>query len=191
MGSAVLPIVVLSYCWCTPDHPDPDGDQLRTVAARLEKEFERQDEEGYGMVFEDMGVFWDWASLFQNKGGVPRTQQQQASFNRALFETMDMWYSHQMTIVYLVTTLPAKYANTIREYGARGWPFFESCSAELVKPKQVWQGSNSFLWEMVVDLSKIGRTTRSVPVTCRRFSALIRDKEFTNGSDTDKVAALY
>ena len=52
----VLPIVVISFCWLTPPHPDPEGKQLATVAARL-----KQDRELYAKVgFLEMGVFWDW-----------------------------------------------------------------------------------------------------------------------------------
>jgi hypothetical protein len=34
----VLPIVVISFCWDRPGHPDPKGKQLATVAEALERE---------------------------------------------------------------------------------------------------------------------------------------------------------
>ena len=34
----VLPIIAISFCWLTPAHPDPDGQQLATIAATLKRE---------------------------------------------------------------------------------------------------------------------------------------------------------
>ena len=33
----VLPIIAISFCWLTPQHPDPEGKQLATVAAAMEE----------------------------------------------------------------------------------------------------------------------------------------------------------
>ena len=41
--------------------------------------------------FEDVGVFFDFASLYQNKPQ-PRTAEQDAAFKRAL-SGMSMWYA--------------------------------------------------------------------------------------------------
>ena len=89
--AAVLPVIAVSYCWMTPQLPDPDGEQLRLVASILGKQQTRH----YHKYFEDMceratprpphplfashhcvtvpflrepahrGVFWDWASIYQ------------------------------------------------------------------------------------------------------------------------------
>ena len=37
--SKVLPIVVISYCWLTAKHPDPDGAQLKIIVSLLEEQF--------------------------------------------------------------------------------------------------------------------------------------------------------
>ena len=34
----VLPIIVISFCWLTPQYPDPDGKQLATIVKALERE---------------------------------------------------------------------------------------------------------------------------------------------------------
>ena len=34
----VLPIVAISYCWLTINHPDPDCEQLHAVARALQKQ---------------------------------------------------------------------------------------------------------------------------------------------------------
>ena len=51
----VLPILSVSFCWDTPQHPDPSGKQLATVAAALEREMPEYAKMG----FTEMGVFWD------------------------------------------------------------------------------------------------------------------------------------
>ena len=50
----VLPVLGISFCWDTPQHPDPRGKQLATVAAALEREMPKYAALG----FTDMGVFW-------------------------------------------------------------------------------------------------------------------------------------
>jgi hypothetical protein len=39
VGDGVLPIVVISYCWLTAKHPDPDGAQLKIIVSLLEEQF--------------------------------------------------------------------------------------------------------------------------------------------------------
>ena len=56
-----------TQCWLEGSHPDVNGKQLALLCSRL-----GQMERGQGLLklcrkygFRDMGVFWDWASLFQ------------------------------------------------------------------------------------------------------------------------------
>ena len=51
----VLPIVVISFCWDAPNHPDGRGVQLKTVAAALK----RQRDKFAKLGFTEMGVFWE------------------------------------------------------------------------------------------------------------------------------------
>ena len=82
------PIVSTSYCWEGVESPDEQARTLRKLAAALRGEW------SYGVPksglplyaawgFEDVGVFFDFASLYQNKP-TPRTPTQQQSFQRAL-----------------------------------------------------------------------------------------------------------
>ena len=57
----LVPILTISFCWDEPGHPDPRGVQLQTVAAALR----RLRDEFAGYWFTEMGVFWDWGSLYQ------------------------------------------------------------------------------------------------------------------------------
>ena len=71
----VLPLIVISFCWITAQHPDPKGEQLKTVAEALEREKAKyagldvcDEDSDVGSSFggfKEMGVFWDWPSLHQ------------------------------------------------------------------------------------------------------------------------------
>ena len=63
----LLPIIAISYCWLEAAHPDRQGRQLQLMRRKLEKLYR-----GRGLLrvcqdygFEDMGVFFDWASIPQ------------------------------------------------------------------------------------------------------------------------------
>ena len=63
----LLPIIAISYCWLEASHPDRDGRQLRLMCEKLKTLCGGRGLLGacrdYG--FSDMGVFIDWASLYQ------------------------------------------------------------------------------------------------------------------------------
>jgi len=91
-----LPIVSVSHCWEGREEPDPEARTLRTVAKALAGEWSYSDPtSGLPLYaawgFEDVGVFFDFASLYQNKPQ-PRTAEQDAAFKRAL-GGMSMWYA--------------------------------------------------------------------------------------------------
>ena len=159
----VLPIVVISFCWLTPADPDPEGKQLATIAAALERERAHYTTaNGSFKGFDDMGVFWDWASLYQKDpalwapccGGPTfvapeartaeqaaaaaayessRTASEKEGFDFALDKTMDLWYAHQGTTVYMLTKLPEGSTREVG-YSASGWTTYERCSAEQSTP---------------------------------------------------------
>ena len=92
-----LPIVSVSHCWEGREEPDPEARTLRTVAKALAGEWGEYRRPTSGLPlyarwgFEDVGVFFDFASLYQNKLQ-PRTAEQDAAFKRAL-GGMSMWYA--------------------------------------------------------------------------------------------------
>ena len=57
-----------------------------------------------------------------------RTAEQKVGFGYALHETMDLWYAHQGTAVYMLTTLPEGSAREVG-YDDSGWTSYERCSA--------------------------------------------------------------
>ena len=169
--------------------------------------------QAYG--FRDMGVFFDWASLFQKDPRLwtpaelmaeeKRTEDQRRAAERyrdsrteahaqatkfALEHTMDLWYAHSKTTVVLLTELPKKLPKSfdaIRTYDSRGWTTFERCSAELGKTFTLQQAG----WPLVIDLGKQRAALRRLPTTPERMGELLQERSFTNGADRAQVLALY
>lgn len=124
----LMPILAISFCWLSPRHPDPEGKQLAIVAAALERELPKYAKYG----FAEMGVFWDWCSLYQKNPALyedraaydtSRTADEAAAFGCALESTMDLWYAHQGTMVYLLSELPAGSTRS-HGYEASGWTMY-------------------------------------------------------------------
>ena len=185
----VLPIIAISFCWDTAAHPDPRGKQLQTVAAMMEKEREKyatahDSFEG----FSEMGVFWDWLSIYQKDQDGKRTPFEQEGFRFALHETMDLWYAHQGTTVYMLTQLPEGSTRKVG-YVDSGWTTYERCSAEQIKKFFLFDAQ----WKLVLDLGAEGDAAkaRNWPVGPNDFDAMIDSKIFTNGADKDAVKALF
>ena len=188
-NDGVLPIIAISFCWDTASHPDPRGEQLQTVAAMMEKEKEKYaTASGSFKGFSEMGVFWDWLSIYQKDKDGNRTPFEQEGFRYALHETMDLWYAHQGTTVYMLTQLPEGTTRKVG-YSDSGWTTYERCSAEQIKKFYLFDAK----WKLVLDLGVEGDAAeaRNWPVGPDDFDAMIDSKTFTNGSDKDAVKALF
>jgi len=193
---AVLPIVSISYCWLEKEHPDRDGEQLRHIASIMQQEWSSE----WSRRFEDMAVFWDWPSIYQEEGGGTRSSEQYTSFKRALNKTMDLWYAHQGVVVLFVTKLAEHKSAEVRSYDSRGWTSFERCSAELIKPLRplvapqgVDMSKGEWLWDMCIDTARYGKTNagRRLPTAPEQFAHELEGKIFTNDADHVVVAGLY
>ena len=57
-----FPIVALSYCWLTKNHPDPQGELLLILVELVELVLESCEDGGLG---KEVAFFIDWCSLFQ------------------------------------------------------------------------------------------------------------------------------
>jgi hypothetical protein len=62
-----------------------------------------------------------------------RTAEERESFGKALHETMDLWYAHQGTTVYMLTQLPKGCARAVG-YNDSGWTTYERCSDQEGRP---------------------------------------------------------
>lgn len=132
--STPLPIIAISHCWRSKDHPDPNGETCKRVVNALNEYWPK-----FGV--RDMGIFIDWSSLYQN----PRTPPPQTSFKSAL-RSMSLWFGHSQTTVWLVTD---KQNAAATSFWDRGWTTFEYCLAHLIKPANTSQYSR---WPQVLDL---------------------------------------
>ena len=88
-----MPIIAISHFWREKGHPDKNGVTLRIIGQALESQEQKYAE--YGLT--EMGVFFDWCSLYQE----PREGDQLDSFKRSL-KFINLWYGHSLTTVYLV-----------------------------------------------------------------------------------------
>ncbi|CAE7819871.1 unnamed protein product, partial [Symbiodinium sp. KB8] len=91
-GHMASPIIVVSHCWETREHPDPWGYQLETIVRSLQK---LQPDESY----ETLGVFIDYSCLYQFKR---KRRHEEESF-RAAMKNMSLLYAHEWTQTLCVT----------------------------------------------------------------------------------------
>eukprot|EP00966_Prymnesium_polylepis_P170141 3933366-Prymnesium_polylepis.1 len=118
-----------------------------------------------------------------------RTAEEKEAFGKALHETMDLWYAHQGTTVYMLTQLPEGCTRKVG-YDDSGWTTYERCSAEQIKKVYLPDAK----WKLVLDLGAADASgqaaARRWPVGPEDFDKLIENKQFTNGADKEAVAAL-
>ena len=117
VDSGPVVILAVSYPWLTKMHPDPERWHLKIIQHYLHLYFTLENRgfdqrKGEASLRDPTGrgkrvaIFWDWLSLFQehNPGGA-RTEEQLASFNRAL-KNINLWYGNSETMVWRLTKLP-------------------------------------------------------------------------------------
>lgn len=183
-----LPIIAISHFWRTREHPDPEGETFRLVVETLND---------YWSMFntEDMGIFIDYCSLYQQ----PRSDAMQVAFEKSL-ETMSLWYGHALTTVWLVTETP----DSILSYWDRGWTAFEYNLSTLIKPSNLSAYSR---WPQLLDLGKARDRAKTVfnanapspqalvyrppPADPLAFfqNHAYGSQTYTNGADRDHVVA--
>jgi hypothetical protein len=199
-----LRVVVVSYPWLQPDHPDPRGETLRLLACVLKAYIAQRGG--------TCGVFLDFCSLMQKgPNGEERTPAQAKLFGLALGNLSD-WYSHPKTTVLKLTKMPEGYPkgftfvkgtvpNTADYYG-RGWCFKESSVANMVKyyeysldlgklrdDTMTRTGIPGQAWGSMVSDCKAGRAP---PMTPEDFATELERKSFTSKkADLPTVGGLY
>lgn len=215
---AVLPVITISFCWDEPWHPDPTAKQLNLIIRTLRREVRKyRDSFGSFRGFRDMGIFWDWGSLMQvdqkkfdaakakalaegksaeeadkAASAAGRTPAEKAAFKYGLHETMDLWYAHQGTTVFLLTEHASKRGSARKTgYHESGWTTFEKCSAEQIKKVH----REHAIWDAVLDLGEADGEARAAgrhwPMGPDDFDRRIEKTKFTNSSNMDDVKKLY
>lgn len=101
-GEERLPIVMLSYMWLHPLHPDPKGVTLWQVA-RMCKYISR--------FYFFKGIFWDYASLYQPS----RTEEQDRLFRQGLDAIAPLFASNSV-LCFKITGHPPDYGDIPDHY---------------------------------------------------------------------------
>jgi hypothetical protein len=182
-----LEMVAISYCWMEPGNPDPYQEQLKIFQKVIDSRLKCM---GQAKI-QDLAIFLDYMSLYQQ----PRTPEQQAAFDRGL-ANVNLWYTHQDTVVWLQTWLPARVQN---KYDARGWPTFERAVSWMITDtnsvldlgpggKSITEDERSQDWTWLFEACKAGRKPPRVP---EEFRNVLMTKHFTAGADMEKVANKY
>lgn len=146
-------IVVVSYCWRSSNHPDPDGEHVALLSALIAEFTGTQGgPTWHGEIGEvrrnkfndmwqpvqspaDVAVFFDWCSLHQRPRGIAEEE----AFCKALQE-VEVWYVHRGTHVWMFTALPESVFSAGEQtklndsnYKSRGWPTFEQAVSTMIK----------------------------------------------------------
>lgn len=187
-GEVLLQVVAVSYCWLTPEHPDPRGEQLRALAKGLRQASDQASQEENRPV--KWAIFLDWGCLHQR----PRSGAEEASFQRALRDA-SLWFAHSETWVALLRSHPPGWEHCL-PYSRRGWPTFELALASLLTPSvQIID-----LGAEEMDPEAGPRVARPAPLSPDAFEALLRrcaasgdgyELSFNDASDRDFVARQY
>ena len=131
--SYVVPrVVALSYRWLTPEHPDPDGVQLKQARQFLSKllgfaaSYRINFKDTVDVKDVDVGVLWDFMSLPQQ----PRvTEDLKEQFREGLSIINRLYGSSANTLTLQLTGTPPG----ITGYHSSGWCLFEDAVSRLLK----------------------------------------------------------
>eukprot|EP00967_Tisochrysis_lutea_P012666 scaffold14213_cov26-Tisochrysis_lutea.AAC.1 len=208
-----LPVVCVSHPWLQPEHPDPHGHNLQTLARALEALLEDE-----LLCNGTAGVFYDFSSMHQKcrrangsagdeiigfdpslRGGVGRYASEQALFTQALHD-VSVLFSHPHTHVWKLTELPPDYDHELQykqsgnraPYEERGWCFCEQLLAEMMKSGYLVLDLGKIgSWVNFWDMQSVCSDVRRAPMLPSRVAAELQNKSFTNGRDRPIVARIY
>lgn len=168
-----------TYCWWTPDHPDPKGEQGAHTARILKQRLDCK-----LMPLDDIAVFQDWCSLYQ----LPRTEIEDKSFQLGL-KNVNLWFAHAEITVVGMTKVP----QDVLEYDKRGWPTFEKCVSSMItdSTKVLNLGSLDGDCTDWLRTSKTCRAGRLPPMAPDDFCKAVEQRVFTNANDCAFVKQKY
>jgi hypothetical protein len=137
----------------------------------------------YAGLPDELGLFWDWASLVQRDPfTLRRSPVEERAFTLALGD-LELWFAHYLTTALLLT---ASAQPTRPGYLDSGWTTYESLVARLNKMHR------ADLWPAVLDVGDPENPTVTMPpVPLADFAAELERLHFTNGADKAIVRALY
>lgn len=164
--------------WRTKAHPDPLGETCALLSSVLRSQWPSFQQHGIS----DIGVFLDWCSCWQ----WPRSETQERIFKQSL-RSINLWYAHKLTTVYLVTGGEADGLT----YHNKGWTSFEYLLSMLTKVSNTSELKD---WPMVLDLGQSDPAEdlrRLPPAEPLAFMAghSYGARVYTNGADRDDIVA--
>lgn len=190
-------LIVLSYGWLSKEHPDPYGFHLCRVLQFIKLQTARFDYFDCG----DLGLFWDFASLPQPKGGVDRTPEEKRVFGKGL-KAINLLYGSPTTSVIQLKGMPevAFDGMNATEYDNRGWCVFEEVTGGILKRHDMLLNLDLVKTELnqqsfsFSDFDKIkGKAsgTPRPPMHPDDLAVELETKKFTSGADRGFVAEKY
>lgn len=190
-GIDAVPVVCFSHCWEGTEHADPAGQTLQALCGELGKQMPTYTAWG----FDDVGVFFDWASVHQDTLEVARTKEQEKSVDRAV-ENMSLLYAHRLTTVLIRCDQKVDPPRS-----NRGWPYYEEALTKLFKvappPKRyrLAHAGPTHMWPKVLrigtDDDTLGRKRDGPPLAPSAFFASFGAKVFTRPQDREMLLADY
>lgn len=199
-GFGLLPVLVMSYCWLSPEHPDPAGEQLswivpilQAMVAFVQKTDKKMSDGGRHCT---VGVMQDFLSMPQK----PRTPEEDERFDKALKTELNLLYMHPKTPVLIMDRAPGKHAKytNLRPYHARGWCYMEMRLSSIVKGGYcLWElskFSGNANMQAIIQEMKAGRPPLTSPdMVAADITGGIKsgDIAFTSNSDADIVIKIY
>mmetsp|Transcript_16792 Transcript_16792/g.52673 ORF Transcript_16792/g.52673 Transcript_16792/m.52673 type:complete len:408 (-) Transcript_16792:590-1813(-) len=187
-------LVVISYCWLSKEHPDPDMFHLPYLRATIAAMKER---EAVLLGLKEVGVILDYCSFYQE----PRTEEQMRSFKECL-GLINVPYGHSDVTSAKLVSVPSTEQRT---YDDRGWTKFESDVIDS-KPPAAQDVTGEFNVLTISspgcsDLWQLAKNQRRPPVTPTRFRSEMEDRRkraeaknvrlFTNGKDQEFLETKY
>lgn len=204
ISNYALSVVVLSYPWLDPAHPDQHLLTCQRLLPCLKAILQGADRLGAGHT---VAMMMDYMCLPQKNvnGKDDRTDAEKARFKRAL-SSINEWYLHPFTTVLLNDVdlpPPSSGCSNLRPYLNRGWCSFELRTSCLIKDMFcLWslagyeKGGCGKEWSAAVQDAKAA-ILRAAPMPPDEFGQMLKDglkagtMSFTANADMELVIQQY
>ena len=140
-------VLVVSYCWASKTHPDPQAKIMKEVCEfieYLEKSRQYGDTDQHGSIRnKKIVVFLDYMSLPQKSAKAGTTFLDMHRFNVGLLECVNVLYASKCTMTLICSDSDKHSLEPRTSYRKSGWTMFEMFISMMVKHS-----------DMVIDLPR-------------------------------------